>query len=65
MIEAEKQMTAIDRKEKIRSRYKGIDPSELEVIPAKPVDEVSLSERLPTCVSAPRTMNRHHLMSCR
>lgn len=45
MIEAEKQMTAIDRKEKIRSRYKGIDPSELEVIPAKPVDEVSLSER--------------------
>ena len=45
MIEAEKQMTATDRKEKIRSRYKGIDPSELEVIPAKPVDEVSLSER--------------------
>lgn len=45
MIEAEKQMAATDRKEKIRSRYKGIDPSELEVIPAKPVDEVSLSER--------------------
>lgn len=45
MIESEKQMTATDRKEKIRSRYKGIDPSELEVIPAKPVDEVSLAER--------------------
>ena len=29
---------AVDRKQKIRDRYKGVDASELEVIPAKAVD---------------------------
>ena len=45
MTESEKQIAEDNRKQKIRDRYKGIDPSELEVIPAKPVDEVALSER--------------------
>ena len=45
MTESEKQTAEDNRKQKIRDRYKGIDPSELEVIPAKPVDEVALSER--------------------
>lgn len=45
MAETEKQITDNERKQKIRSRYKGIDPSALEVIPAKPVDAVSLAER--------------------
>lgn len=29
---------AVDRKQKIRDRYKGVDASELEVIPAKAVE---------------------------
>lgn len=37
--------TVSNNKQKIRDRYKGKDPSNIEVIPAKPVDEVSLSER--------------------
>ena len=45
MTESEKQAAEDNRKQKIRDRYKGIDPAELEVIPAKPVDEVALSER--------------------
>lgn len=45
MTEAEKLTGAGDRKEKIRKRYEGIDPSELEVIPAKPMDEVSLADK--------------------
>ena len=45
MTEAEKQIVDTERKQKIRSRYRGIDPSELEVIPAKPVDEVSLADK--------------------
>ena len=39
MNASEKQTTAGDRKQKIRDRYKGIDPSLLEVIPAKPSPE--------------------------
>ena len=45
MDELEKQIAESDEKKKIRNRYKGIDPSELEVIPAKPVDEISLSDK--------------------
>lgn len=29
---------AVDRKQRIRDRYKGVDTSELEVIPAKAVE---------------------------
>ncbi|MBR0392580.1 MAG: recombinase family protein [Oscillospiraceae bacterium] len=43
MIAGEK--TAIDSKQKIRTRYKGVDPSELEVIPAIATDEIALEER--------------------
>ena len=35
MIESEKKSVSEDRKQKIRDRYKGIDTSELELIPAK------------------------------
>ncbi len=35
MNESERNRTESDRKKKIRERYKGVDPSELEVIPAK------------------------------
>ncbi|MBP3902570.1 MAG: recombinase family protein [Blautia sp.] len=34
-----------DSKQKIRNRYKGVDPSELEVIPAIATDEVALEQR--------------------
>ena len=40
MIAGEK--TAVDSKQKIRTRYKGVDPSELEVIPANATDEIAL-----------------------
>ena len=35
------EVEAVDRKQKIRDRYKGVDISELEVIPAK-IIELSL-----------------------
>ncbi len=37
MIESEKKIAAEERKQKIRERYKGLDSSELELIPAKEV----------------------------
>jgi len=43
MIAGEK--AAVDSKQKIRTRYKGVDPSELEVIPAITTDEIALEER--------------------
>ncbi len=43
MISSEK--TTTDSKQKIRSRYKGIDPSQLEVIPAIATDETALEQR--------------------
>lgn len=43
MIASEK--TAVDSKQKIKTRYKGVDPSELEVIPAIATDEIALEER--------------------
>lgn len=36
---------AVDSKQKIRNRYKGVDPSELEVIPAIATDEIALDQR--------------------
>ncbi len=38
-------MIAGEKKEKIRDRYKGVDPSELEVIPAIATDEIALEHR--------------------
>ena len=38
-------MIAGENKQKIRTRYKGIDPSELEVIPAIATDEIALDQR--------------------
>ena len=43
MIAGEK--AAVDSKEKIRARYRGVDPSELEVIPAIATDEIALDQR--------------------
>ena len=43
MIASEKATT--DSKQKIRSRYKGIDPSQLEVIPDIATDEIALEQR--------------------
>ena len=43
MIAGEKD--AVDSKQKIRARYKGVDPSELEVIPAIATDEIALEQR--------------------
>lgn len=34
-----------DSKQKIRNRYKGVDPTELEVIPAIATDEIALEQR--------------------
>ena len=33
------EVEAVDRKQKIRDRYKGVDISELEVIPAKIIED--------------------------
>ena len=38
-------MIAGENKQKIRTRYKGVDPSELEVIPAIATDEIALDQR--------------------
>ncbi len=43
MIAGEK--AAVDSKQKIRARYRGVDPSELEVIPAIATDEIALDQR--------------------
>lgn len=43
MIASEK--AAVDSKQKIRNRYRGVDPSQLEVIPAIATDEIALEER--------------------
>ena len=45
MIASEKQASADERKQKIADRYKGVDPSRLIVIPAKPADEMNLEEK--------------------
>lgn len=45
MIASEKQANSEDRRQKITERYKGVDPSRLIVIPAKPADEASLEEK--------------------
>ena len=42
MTENEKRLSAEERKQKIRERYKGVDKDELEVIPAREI--VSLKE---------------------
>ena len=34
------EVEAVDRKQKIRDRYKGVDISELEVIPAKIIEDL-------------------------
>ena len=36
---------SMNRKERISERYKGVDPSVLEVIPAKPIDEINVADR--------------------
>lgn len=43
MIAGEK--AAVDSKQEIRARYRGVDPSELEVIPAIATDEIALDQR--------------------
>lgn len=45
MTEADNHVEDTESKQKIRSRYKGVDPSELEVIPAVHVDEVNLADK--------------------
>ena len=45
MIESEKQTAAETRKEKIAERYQGVDPSLLEVIPAKMSESVNIMEQ--------------------
>ena len=45
MNASEKQANGGDRKQKIRDRYKGVDPSKLIVIPATPADETALEDR--------------------
>ncbi len=43
MITSEK--NEVDSKQKIRNRYKGVDPSQLEVIPAISTDDIALDQR--------------------
>ncbi len=45
MNASEKKATASERKKKIKDRYKGADPSDIEVIPATVPDEVNLAEQ--------------------
>ena len=41
------EVEAVDRKQKIRDRYKGVDISELEVIPAKIIEDLETSSVIP------------------
>ena len=45
MIQSEKQSSSESRREKIAERYKGVDPSLLEVIPAEMNENVNIMER--------------------
>lgn len=45
MIASEKQANAETRKEKIAERYKGVDPSLLEVIPAENMESVDITQQ--------------------
>ena len=61
---------AIDRKQRIRDRYRGVDTSELEVIPAKIVEGLGESTfyfvvSLPMYVFPLTMMNRPPRMSFR
>ena len=38
MIESEEKLTVEEQKEKIRQRYKGVNPDELDFIPATPTE---------------------------
>ena len=68
MIASEKQITADERKQKIRDRYKGVDPTELEVIPVIATDEVRLEERQLRVAAYVRVstemMSRYRLLNC-
>ena len=47
------EVEAVDRKQKIRDRYKGVDISELEVIPAKIIEDLETSSvirRVAACI---------------
>lgn len=57
---------AIDRKQRIRDRYRGVDTSELEVIPAKIVEGLGESTSIRPMYVFPLTMmNRPPRMSFR
>ncbi len=54
---------AIDRKQRIRDRYRGVDTSELEVIPAKIVEGLGEStsiRRVAAYVRVLRSLNLNH-----
>ena len=36
---------SVDNKQRIAERYKGVDPTLLEVIPAKETEEINVEER--------------------
>lgn len=53
------EVEAVDRKQKIRDRYKGVDISELEVIPAKIIEDLETSSvirRVAAYIRVPRIM---------
>ena len=55
------EVEAVDRKQKIRDRYKGVDISELEVIPAKIIEDLETSSvirRVAAYIRVPIMMNR-------
>ena len=61
MKESEERSSNIDeQKARIRQRYKGIDPEELEVIPALPPEDIFKTEKKLRMIHA-----KHPHMNCR
>ena len=65
ILESETVLTAEEQKEKIRRRYQGINPDELEVIPALPQDSIYEDKiRQYMHEFPPVTRGKRHLMNC-
>lgn len=55
------EVEAVDRKQKIRDRYKGVDISELEVIPAKIIEDLETSSVIRRVAAYIRVSTDEHI----
>ena len=59
------EVEAVDRKQKIRDRYKGVDISELEVIPAKIIEDLETSSVIRRVDRKSTRLNSSHRLESR